>query len=99
MAVEGSARMSDSAQREGNRRCAGERLNMRKALIGAASVLTVGLAGCGAQVVGQDTPYKTYRNLSAALWIDPETKCEYIGGSQSAAMTPRLGRDGKHICR
>ena len=43
---------NEDAEREGNRRCAGERLNMRKALIGAASVLTVGLAGCSANTEG-----------------------------------------------
>ena len=80
-------------------------MTMRKALIGAASVLTVGLAGCGdkdsmrqpAQAVA--TEYRTHTNISAALWIDPETKCEYISGSGSAAMTPRLDRKGKQICR
>ena len=79
---------------------------MRKALIGAASVLTVWLAGC--DINNSFTPttkienkpeHWTYKNPSAALWIDPETKCEYIGGSTSAAMTPRLDRNGKHICR
>lgn len=79
---------------------------MKKALIGAASVLTVVLAGCGNN--NNFTPttkddnkaeYRIHRNSSSALWIDPETKCEYIGGSVSAAMTPRLDRNGKHICR
>ena len=39
--------MHGDAERKGNRRCAGERLNMKKALICAASVLTAMLGGCG----------------------------------------------------
>lgn len=33
------------------------------------------------------------------VWIDPETKCEYVGGVTQSALTPRLNREGKQICR
>lgn len=75
-------------------------------LIAGASLFTVGLGGCGVHDnvspggQGAEKPdYLVYRNSSAALWIDPETKCEYISGSISVALIPRLDRTGKQICR
>lgn len=34
--------------------------------------------------------------VTSTLVIDHETGCEYVDGS---GTTPRLGRDGRHICR
>lgn len=33
------------------------------------------------------------------MWVDPETKCEYLSNARQAGMTPRLDRYGRHICR
>lgn len=33
------------------------------------------------------------------LFVDPETKCEYLANSNTSSLTPRYGRDGKQICR
>lgn len=60
------------------------------------------IVGCGGSNDNKEPPtreYKTYDNFLVALWVDPETNCEYIGGASSAALTPRLDRNGKHICR
>lgn len=35
----------------------------------------------------------------AYIFRDIETGCEYISGSNTAAYTPRLDRNGKQICR
>ena len=43
--------------------------------------------------------YSTYDNSRVSLWRDPETGCEYISGGMSSALTPRLDREGMHICR
>lgn len=64
--------------------------------LGFASLLT----GCSAETQsGVPGEYRTYKQTSVAVWIDPETKCEYISGSRTAAMTPRLDRQGRQICR
>lgn len=61
------------------------------------------LVGCSQSIdANKETvikEHRTYDNFKIALWVDPETKCEYIGGSSSSALTPRLDRNGKHICR
>jgi hypothetical protein len=57
------------------------------------------LAGCEAH--GSSTPPdpRTYP-ATLNIYIDAETGCQYIGQwSSSAGITPRLGRDGKQICR
>lgn len=58
------------------------------------------LYGCGCKEESSAPTYRLYDNQSAVIWKDPETGCEYLSGNLSGAdMTPRLGRDGKQICR
>lgn len=33
------------------------------------------------------------------IYIDTETKCEYLGVIAGTMLTPRLNKDGKQICR
>lgn len=42
-----------------------------------------------------ENEYQTYKNGRVGIWIDPETKCEYLGST----LQPRLDRNGKQICR
>lgn len=65
--------------------------------IGAGIWLLIKPASLNPELITKE--YKIYSNPSAAIWIDPETKCEYIGGNANAAFTPRLNREGKQICR
>lgn len=53
-----------------------------------------------------DTPHSTiiaggqFRpNPWVYLYVDPETKCEYLSNSNNSSLTPRYGRNGKQICR
>lgn len=65
---------------------------MKRILILAA--LTT-FAGCQPAAPKPEVPHiDRYATLS--LYLDPETGCQYIGQiSSSAAITPRIGADGK----
>jgi len=59
-----------------------------------AAVL-LALTGCGrsesrAGNGGARTPY---------VWSDPATGCEYLAQMDGKALTPRMDRNGKQVCR
>lgn len=63
-------------------------------------ILLVLLAGC----YPKEHPNSPKRGGIGDLrvWVDSETGCEYltVGSSlDGQAVTPRMGRDGKQICR
>lgn len=60
------------------------------------------LDGCKrAEAEMQSTPEASElraARTSASVFTDPETGCQYLG-MYGEAVTPRMGRDGKQICR
>lgn len=56
-------------------------------------ILALSLASCGSE----SEIFTTNSNL--VVYIDSETKCQYISQSSTGGLTPRLSKDGKHICK
>lgn len=56
-------------------------------------ILALLLASCESE----SEIFTTDSNL--VVYIDSETKCQYISQSSAGGLTPRLSKDGKHICK
>ncbi len=70
---------------------------MKTAGMYLALVIIMLCAGCGNDL---ETPVQPKINLrqSIYLFVDPETGCQYISSYVTAAITPRMDAQGKHIC-
>lgn len=55
------------------------------------TILALLLASCKSETFITDS------NL--VVYIDSETKCQYIAQSSTGGLTPRLSKEGKHICK
>lgn len=60
-------------------------------------ILALSLASCGSGSGSGSEIFTTNSNL--VVYIDSETKCQYISQSSTGGLTPRLSKDGKHICK
>lgn len=70
------------------------------AVIGVAALivlLALALSGCERASVKDAEAAETTH--SPTVYRDRETGCEYVAGEVNSPLYPRMGRDGKQICR
>lgn len=73
---------------------------MQKAIVLALVALLC--AGCVKKEV--DLPVQKIDGLKTYIWgasvvIDPGTGCQYLLINERGGLTPRMGADGKQVCR
>ena len=67
---------------------------MNAAVIAVTLALIASLAALGTMLVRTAEHPHTPRKVW--IYVDKDTGCQYVRGGQG--ITPRMSRDGKHIC-
>lgn len=64
-------------------------------------VFAAGLAACTKEDTSSlNRAGNLHRNQTVYLWIDPETRCEYLSNNLgNSSIIPRYDKFGKQICR
>lgn len=63
-------------------------------LLFVAAVMLASISGCQPRV-GDKSPTA----YDPVLYIDTETGCHYLATRSTNALTPRMDRNGKQVCR
>lgn len=69
---------------------------------GAIILLALLCSGCGQKLIDDMNQARRESNARGGyevdIYLDSGTGCQYVG-IQGRALTPRIGTDGKQICR